>query len=87
MSIASDYSTRYNNLPVEWVREMDIWGGDCSVPRTMHYGEPFKTFFHDLKEVAVETKYNEEYDYYIFKFSDGSSAVLNNFRETFQSRS
>ena len=85
MSIASDYSARYHRLPQEWNRELDCWGGDCSVPHTMHYGEPFWAFVHDMENDAVETKYNKEYSHYYFKFSDGSSVELDNCRDTFQS--
>ena len=86
MSIASDYSIRYNRLPEEWVRESDIWGGDCSVPKTMHYGEPFNAFFNDMKAEAVEFTEDKESLYYTFIFSDGSRGYLDDWHNSFCSR-
>jgi hypothetical protein len=86
MSIASDYRTRYNKLPEEWIRELDIWGGDCSVSQTMHYGEPFNTFFKDMKADAVEFKEDKESLRYTFIFSDGSRGYLDDWHNSFCSR-
>lgn len=84
MTIASEYATRYHDLPEEWERELDIWGGDCSVSHTMHYGEPFNAFLADIKAEAVSVKYDDEYCLYSFEFADGSSAELDNISDTFR---
>ena len=84
MSIASAYNERYNKLPSEWIRTMDIWGGDCVEPVTCHYGDAFYAFLSDIKKKASVVKYDEEYSLYNFTFSDGSSATLDNCNDTFQ---
>lgn len=82
MSIADSFKERYNKLPEEWYRE--LWCGDeVDVCKTMHYGEPFYKFLADVKEEAVDMKYDEEYVRYTFNFADGSSAILDDYRDTF----
>ncbi len=86
MSIASDYSSRYNRLPEEWVRESDIWGGDCVVSHTMHYGEPFNEFFNDMMTEAVEFTEDTVHLVFTFIFSDGSRGYLDDWHNTFDVR-
>ena len=86
MSIASTFKTRYNKLPEEWVRELDIWGGDCLICHTMHHGEAFKSFFKDMKAEAMEFMENTESLVYTFIFSDGSRGYLDDWHNTFSVR-
>lgn len=82
MTIAESFEKRYYKLPEEWFRE--LWCGDeVDVCKTKHYGEPFYAFMADMKAVAVSYKIDEEYSIYKYTFADGSSAVLDDYRNSF----